>query len=120
MDSSITQHKYYEHLAKQWQRSKQDHLDISGFSSFEEFFKWSLQNGFEPGMILLRRNETFPFSPKNGAWRWRVPSKQKYDKEVQKSIDLFDKTVARIRAAYNLSPINAVQEGCEISDTEKV
>lgn len=76
-----------------------------GFDDFLEFFEWSLDNGYEPGAKLRRKDEGKPWNPDNLYWKAPDVKIQPFFGEEQKeAIEKWNKTVNRIRVHYGLEP----------------
>jgi len=111
--NTLQYHKHYDPLLRYWNWCQQENQDMSGFCSFEDFFSWSVHCGYENGMILVRKNARLAFSPENCLWRKKEASTHSYNKALQESIARFDKTVARIRAAHGLPPLEPTKNSTQ-------
>ena len=79
--------------------------DDATFNDFLEFYNWSMANGFEMGVKLIREDISKPFSPEN--CRWSAPAERKPDlhgAERETAIKKWNEAVNRIRVHFGLKP----------------
>lgn len=76
------------------------------FATFQEFYDWSMANGFVIEARLSRIDDNKPYSP--GNIRWTLTTKDRtalYGEERKEMIERWNKTVNRIRIHYGLKPL---------------
>ena len=56
------------HLYGVWKRRHREEVWFDGWSEFEEFKQWSIDNGYELGKQLCRLDLEKAFSPQNAVW----------------------------------------------------
>lgn len=72
-----------------WRRRHREEIWFDGWSEFEEFKKWSVDNGYEPGKSLYRLNSEQKFSPDNAMWAKREELKQIERKCRKREVERF-------------------------------
>ena len=84
-----------------WLR-RQPHSD--DFKTFLIFYEWSMANGYMTGAKFKRRDPSKLFSPDNCLWVYRETNQKAYSEEEKEWINLWNKTVNRIRRHYGMKP----------------
>lgn len=69
--------------------------DCEEFKSFNSFYDWAMNSGYESGDRLLLIDKNLPYSPDNCDWKI-LPGKLADD---------WNKTVNRIRKHYGMPPL---------------
>lgn len=80
---------------------KQEH--DPAFDNFEVFYWWSLANGYDTGMKLMRRCLAEPFSPDN--CYYILPTPKAWTPDIWEAVVRFNRTVAQIRQSRDLPPL---------------
>jgi hypothetical protein len=76
------------------------------FPTFQQFYDWSMANGFVCGAKLGRIDTSKPFIQDNLMWTMPEGKQAKQFRiEVQESIKRWNDTVNRIRANYGMKPL---------------
>ena len=77
------------------------------FRTFQEFYDWSMANGFVIGAKISRVDYQKPFTKDN--LRWEAPHDKthapEYDAEKRRAIEKWNETVNRIRKHYGMEPL---------------
>lgn len=75
------------------------------FATFQEFYDWSMANGFVNGARLGRKDPNKPYCKENCIWEPPIEKKSVYwADEREEAIKKWNATVNRIRVHYGLKP----------------
>lgn len=88
-------------LYNKWDYAKKGGL-CEEWEDFNAFCLWALNNGFECGKTLTRKDASKPYAPDNCLWCDEYCSNKGVDKTEW--VKKWNKTVNRIRVAYGMEP----------------
>ena len=100
-------------LYSRWKNLKHQPHDIA-FDAYADFYKWAMDNGFEPGMKIARLDDRLPYSPDNCYFtQMCVNGKNPYVVSPQEQKRLaagWNRTVNKLRRHFGLKPFPVVEE----------
>lgn len=108
-DPAIMKSEAGDQLYHKWLRIHRVFNCSEEFKDFMLFYSWAVDSGFEPGLMLLRRDEEGPYSPENCYWS-KYPPKKNKEHGINGSIARFNETVNKIRKAYGMEPLRRTEE----------
>lgn len=75
------------------------------FPTFQEFYDWSMKNGFFNGAKLARRDPSKPYTPDNCYWKPPQEKNAFHGDDQKEFIEKWNKAVNRIRVHFGLKPL---------------
>ena len=106
---TVTRDSAYNAITYVYRKIKGPALSVE-FESFDDFYNWSIESGWEYGKKLRRLNSNEGYTRENCIWM-DAEYARRYDRRDYFSVDKWDETVARIRECLkNLPPYDPVKQ----------
>lgn len=96
--------KKWEHLYNKYKNNVQPSEKAGPWKSFQGFSRWAMENGYQDGGSMRRRDSTKPHSPENSYFIAPSGCKKEYSQEELRFIRKWNQTVNRLRQAVGLEP----------------
>lgn len=81
------------------------------FERFNDFYSWSLANGFVMSAKLTRLDKSKPYSPENCQWIPHAAKQIVFSEEDRQWIAKWNKAANRIRRHYGMKPLPGTEVG---------
>ena len=102
-DPALKETPEWQSLYNKWAWLRK-HRRGDAFAQFQDFYDWSMANGFVIGARLKLLDESKPYSPDNCLWMHPVLEQPVYTEEDKQRISKWNEAVNRIRVRFGMTP----------------